>query len=148
LIDSSPFQHGQASASLWLRDLDSLNGRILPGTSGASYPFWSPDSHRLGFFAAGKLKKIDVSGGPALTLCDAPQARGGSWNQDDLIVYGLYEGGLFRVPAAGGTPVALTEPDVTAAALASNSSMRGGLTARRIRDARNDGRGSGDARHD
>jgi Tol biopolymer transport system component len=108
---------GQASASLWLRDLDSLNGRILPGTSGASYPFWSPDSRRVGFFADDKLKKIDVTGGPALTLCDTgltSQVRGGSWNRDDVIVYGRNEGGLFRVPAAGGTAVALTEPDPTA----------------------------------
>jgi Tol biopolymer transport system component len=105
---------GQGSASLWLRDLDALNGRILPGTSGASYPFWSPDSRAVGFFADNKLKKIDVNGGPALTLCDAPQGRGGTWNQDDIIVYGRVNGGLFRVPAAGGTPVALTEPDPAA----------------------------------
>ncbi|MBV8903133.1 MAG: PD40 domain-containing protein, partial [Acidobacteriia bacterium] len=105
---------GQASASLWLRDLDALNGRILPETSGASYPFWSPDSRWVGFFADNKLKKIDVTGGTALTLCDAAGPRGGTWNQDDVIVYGHYEGGLFRVPAAGGTPVALTEPDPAA----------------------------------
>jgi Tol biopolymer transport system component len=104
---------GQASASLWLRDLDSLNGRILPGTSGASYPFWSPDSRRVGFFADNKLKKIDVNGGPALTLFDAPAGRGGSWNQNDVIVYGRLQSGLFRVSAAGGMPVALTELDTT-----------------------------------
>jgi Tol biopolymer transport system component len=105
---------GQPSPSLWLRDLDSLNGRGLPGTSGASYPFWSPDSRRVGFFAENKLKKIDVAGGPALTLSDAPDGRGGSWNQDNVIVYGRLNSGLFRVPAAGGTPVALTVPDGTA----------------------------------
>ena len=102
---------GQASASLWLRDLDALNGRILQGTSGASYPFWSPDSRSVGFFADNRLKKIDVNGGPALTLCDATAGRGGTWNQDDIIVYGLLNGGLFRVPAAGGRSAALTEPD-------------------------------------
>jgi len=102
---------GQASPSLWLRDLDSLAGRILQGTSGASFPFWSRDSRWVGFFADNKLKKIDVTGGPALTLCDTPQGRGGSWNQDDVIVYGRINSSLFRVPAAGGTPVALTEPD-------------------------------------
>jgi Tol biopolymer transport system component len=105
---------GQASPSLWLRDLDSLNSRVLPGTSGASFPFWSPDSRWVGFFADSKLKKIDVTGGPALTLCDAPQARGGAWNQDDVIVYGRISSTLFRVPAAGGTPAALTEPDAAA----------------------------------
>jgi eukaryotic-like serine/threonine-protein kinase len=111
------FINGQASSSLWLRDLDSLNGRILPGTSGASYPFWSPDSRWVGFFARDKLKKIDVAGGPALTLCGAPQGRGGTWDQDDVIVYGRLFGGLFRVPAAGGSPVALTEPDPAAGEL-------------------------------
>jgi Tol biopolymer transport system component len=105
---------GQASASLWLRDLDSLKGRVLPGTSGASFPFWSPDSRWVGFFANNKLKKIDVTGGAALTLCDAPEVRGGSWNQDDVIVWGRINSTLFRVPAAGGTPVALTEPDAAA----------------------------------
>jgi hypothetical protein len=105
---------GQDSASLWLRDLDSLNGRVLPGTSGASFPFWSPDSRWVAFFADSKLKKIDVTGGPARTLCDAPQGRGGSWNQDDVIVWGRINSTLFRVRAAGGTPVALTEPDVAA----------------------------------
>jgi serine/threonine-protein kinase len=104
---------GQPSHSLWLRDLDSLSGRMLPGTSGASFPFWSPDSRWVGFFADNKLKKIDVNGGPALTLCDVPGGRGGSWSQDDVIVYGRLRGGLFRVPAAGGTPVALTELDTT-----------------------------------
>jgi serine/threonine-protein kinase len=100
---------GQASPSLWLRDLDSLNGRVLQGTSGASFPFWSPDSRWVAFFADNKLKKIDVTGGPALTLCDTPQGRGGSWNQDDVIVWGRINSSLFRVPAAGGTPVALTQ---------------------------------------
>jgi serine/threonine-protein kinase len=101
---------GQASASLWLRDLDSLNGRLLPRTSGASFPFWSTDSRWVGFFADNKLKKIDVNGGPTLTLCDVPQGRGGTWSQDEVIVYGTNGAGLFRVPAAGGSPVALTEP--------------------------------------
>jgi hypothetical protein len=68
----------------------------------------------VGFFAENKLKKIDVAGGPALTLCDVPSGRGGSWNQDGIIVYGRLNSGLFRVPAAGGMPVALTEPDGTA----------------------------------
>jgi Tol biopolymer transport system component len=108
------FIDGQVSSSLWLRDLDSLNGRVLSGTSGASFPFWSPDSRWVGFFADNKLKKIDVTGGPALTLCDATGARGGTWNQDEVIVYGRANGGLLRVPAAGGAPVALTEPDAVA----------------------------------
>ena len=97
--------------SLWIRDLDGLNFRALSGTTGAGLPFWSPDSRWVGFFADNKLKKIDVTGGPALTLCDVTQGRGGSWNQDGVIVYGILNGGLFRVPAAGGSPVALSERD-------------------------------------
>jgi eukaryotic-like serine/threonine-protein kinase len=97
--------------ALWLRDLDALNARQLPGTDGAGYPFWSPDSRRIAFFAGSKLKKIDVTGGPALTLCDVNQFRGGTWNQEDLIVYGNQADGLFRIPAAGGVPTPLDELD-------------------------------------
>jgi Tol biopolymer transport system component len=95
---------------LWLRDLDALAARELPGTANAGYPFWSPDSRWVGFFADGRLKKIDVTGGPALVLCDVAQGRGGTWNEDELIVYGTTTG-LFRVPAAGGTPARLSDLD-------------------------------------
>jgi len=99
--------------ALWVRDLDGFAFRMLPGTEGASYPFWSPDSRWIGFFAGGKLKKIDVSGGPATTLCDAPQPRGGSWSREDVIVFAVLGVGLFRVPAVGGVPLALTKIDTT-----------------------------------
>src|ERR1051325_11381947 len=62
---------------LWIRELDSLTARSVPGTAGAHYPFWSADSRSIAFFAEGKLKRIDLAGGPALTLCDAVMARGG-----------------------------------------------------------------------
>lgn len=100
-----------AKTGLWLRDLDALAARLLPGTYDASWPFWSPDSRWVAFFAGGKLKKIDVTGGPALTLCDVADGRSGTWNKEDLIVYGITPGGLFRVPAAGGTPTPLSVPD-------------------------------------
>ena len=99
---------------LWLRDLDALSARQLPGTDGASYPFWSPDSRWIAFFAGGKLKKIDVTGGPALTLCDFSPGRPGTWNRDDVIVFGTVGSNLFRVPAAGGTPAAVDELDSSA----------------------------------
>jgi hypothetical protein len=63
---------------LWLRSLDALQAQPMVSTEDAAYPFWSPDSRYIGFFAQGKLKKIAASGGPAQALCDAPNGRGGS----------------------------------------------------------------------
>jgi len=94
--------------SLWVRPLGAFSTQPLTGTEGASYPFWSPDSHFIGFFADGKLKKIDAAGGPAQTLCNAPSGRGGTWNRDDVIVFAPdYNSTLYRVPAAGGLPSSL-----------------------------------------
>jgi Tol biopolymer transport system component len=101
--------------ALWVRDLDSLAPRMLAGTDDARFPFWSPDSRTIGFFAGGKLKKIDVAGGPALAVSDALNGRGGTWNQNDVIVFAPNNNGaLFRVPAAGGTATPLTEVDQSA----------------------------------
>jgi eukaryotic-like serine/threonine-protein kinase len=103
---------GGGQRALWVRDLDSLEPRPLNGTEGASDPFWSPDSRFLAFFAGGKLKKIDVAGGPALTLADAASDRGGSWGRNDIIVFSpTNNGGLFRVPASGGDATPITELD-------------------------------------
>ena len=95
--------------NLWIRDLSVTQPRPLQATDGAILPFWSPDSRSVGFFANGKLKKTDVAGGPVVTLCDAPSGRGGTWNQDGTIVFspGILTG-LFRISAAGGTPVPVT----------------------------------------
>jgi Tol biopolymer transport system component len=97
---------------LWIRSLDALEARPLAGTAGAYWPFWSPDSRHVGFFAQGKLKKIQIAGGPALTLCDAQDARGGTWGREDVIVFA---GGsidpLMKVSAAGGEPTQVTELD-------------------------------------
>src|SRR3984893_15118438 len=99
----------EGKTGLWVRDLSSLEARLLPGTEGASLPFWSPDSRFLGFFANGKLKKTEAAGGPVLTLCDAANGRGGTWNQNDVIVFApSILTGLLRVPAAGGTPTPIT----------------------------------------
>jgi eukaryotic-like serine/threonine-protein kinase len=90
---------------LWVRSLDTLTAQSLAGTEGASAPFWSPDSRTLGFFAGGKLKKVDVSGGPPVTLCDAPDNRGGTWNRDGLIVFApTNTSALQKVSASGGAP--------------------------------------------
>ncbi len=100
---------------LWVRSLDSLSAQALPGTEGAlmqSHPFWSPDSRFIGFFAGGKLKKIDASGGPPQTLCDVGGPRGGTWNRDGVIVFAPVPfGPLYRVSAAGGEPTPVTALD-------------------------------------
>ena len=97
------------NTSLWVRDLGSLEARPLPGTDGGHLPFWSPDSRSLGFFANGKLKRTDAAGGSVLNLCDAPFGGGGTWNRNDVIVFSPgFISALFRVPAAGGTPVQVT----------------------------------------
>jgi Tol biopolymer transport system component/predicted Ser/Thr protein kinase len=107
----------ERKSQLWLRPLDSLTARPLPGTENAIYPFWSPNNKSIGFFAAGKLKKMDVSGGPATTLADASQSRGGTWSRDGVIVFAPTPyGGLQQVPASGGVVRPVNRPDTRAPA--------------------------------
>jgi len=97
---------------VWLRAFDSLAARPLPGTEGASRPFWSPDSKFLGFMADGKLKKIDISGGPAQKICDAPSGSDGTWSPEGVILYdGRASDPIQRVSSAGGTPVVEVKAD-------------------------------------
>jgi len=101
-----------APEKLWVRQLDALTALPLPGTEGAYFPFWSPDSRHIAFYADGKLKKILASGGPTLTLCAAQQGRRGSWNeQGDIIFTPTQSEIIHRVSAAGGEPVAITVRD-------------------------------------
>jgi serine/threonine protein kinase/Tol biopolymer transport system component len=94
---------------LYLRSMDSLEAKPIPGTEGAVNPFFSPDGQWLGFFAGGKLKKVSVSGGAALTLGDADNPRGGSWGVQGIIAFvPTINGVLQQVPDAGGTPQPLT----------------------------------------
>lgn len=89
---------------LFVRKLNTVTPQALNGTNGAAYPFWSADSKNLGFFADGKLKKIAASGGSVQTLCDAPVGRGGSWNQNGIIVFSpSIFGPLYRISADGGS---------------------------------------------
>jgi Tol biopolymer transport system component/tRNA A-37 threonylcarbamoyl transferase component Bud32 len=97
---------------LWIRPLDSLAPRAIPGTDGAQLPFWSPDGRSVAFFAQGKLKRVDISGGPVQNICDAPDPRGGAWGPDGTILVAPEASlPLQRVPATGGTPVSLTKLD-------------------------------------
>jgi Tol biopolymer transport system component len=100
---------------LWVRNLDGLEARALPGTESATAVFWSPDSRFLAFAEGGRLKKIDVSGGPPITLCDLPQPVGlGSWSTRGVIVVGgRGVGPLWRVSASGGPATQVTRLDPT-----------------------------------
>ncbi len=99
---------------LWVRPIDSVAAVPLEGTEGAIYPFWSPDGRSIGFFADGKLKRIDVAGGPALTVCDATSGRGGAWSPRGVILFSPQQAsGLFRVQAVGGKAAQVTTLDET-----------------------------------
>jgi Tol biopolymer transport system component len=99
-------------AHLWVRPLDALAAQKLAGTEGANLPFWSPDSRFIGFFAQGKLKKIDANGVALQTLCDAPVGNGGTWSREGVIVFAPNRAGaLVRVSSAGGIPAAATALD-------------------------------------
>ena len=105
------FRGGQRQ--LYVRRLDQLQATPLSGTEGVNEPFFSPDGQWIGFFTGGKLKKISVTGGAAVTLSDvSPASRGGGWGNDGSIVFaaGTREG-LSRVSSAGGTPQPLTTLD-------------------------------------
>ena len=105
---------GPNGLRLWVRPLESLTARVLPGTEDAAFPFWAPDSRFIGFFAQGKLKRIDVTEGSPQTVCDAPVGRGGTWSREDVILFApAREGPLFRVSASGGVPIAVTTVDPT-----------------------------------
>jgi serine/threonine-protein kinase len=97
---------------LYLRSRDGLQSAVIPGTAGGYCPFFSSDGRWIGFGADGKLKKVAVTGGQPVPLCDAPQLRGASWGPDDTIVFtpAVYSG-LWRVPASGGAPQVVTTPD-------------------------------------
>ena len=105
-----PASSKERGIQLLIRPLDASEARPLPGTDHAAYPFWSPDSRSIGFFADGRLKTMFVSGGEPLDLCDAPNGRGGTWSREGTIVFApSLQSALYSVPAAGGTPTVVTQ---------------------------------------
>jgi len=102
----------EQGTSLWVRSLNSAAAQRLERTGGASFPFWSPDSSTIGYFAGGKLCRIAATGGPITVLADTPNPRGGTWNQNDVIVYEPdFRSALMKIDAKGGTPQPATQLD-------------------------------------
>ncbi|MEK7405433.1 MAG: serine/threonine-protein kinase, partial [Acidobacteriota bacterium] len=102
----------EGKTQLATRPLDRAEATLLSGTEGAFDPFFSPDGQWVGFFADGRLKKIAVTGGAAVALCDAPFPLGGSWGESGSVLAALHaSAGLSQIPAAGGLPRQVTEPD-------------------------------------
>jgi serine/threonine protein kinase len=103
---------GDGSKKIWVRDFSEMSARPLPETSGAWYPFWSPDGSHIGFFADGKLKRIDLRGGSPQVIAEAPSGRGGSWGKGDVILFSPnVRSAIHQVPATGGTPAPVTRFD-------------------------------------
>jgi serine/threonine protein kinase len=105
-------QQRAEDSQLYLRDLNSFEPRAVPGSSGARQPFFSPDGKWVAFFAEGQLQKAEVAGGAPIRLAEAVYPFGGTWNEDNTIIYAASLGsGLLRIPSSGGTPESLTKPD-------------------------------------
>ena len=103
----------RSGSHIYVRRIDQLEARPIPGTLGARQPFFSPDSRFVGFWAtaAGEIRRVALTGGPVATIAKAPSGTfyGASWGADDTILFG--SGSLYRVQASGGEPEALTTPD-------------------------------------
>ena len=108
------YQEAARQNVLWLYELGAREARSLGDTEGANFPFWSPDGNSLGFFADGKLKRLEIAGGPVRVLCDAPSGRGGTWNKEGVILFtpsGELGDGIHRILAGGGTSERVSMPD-------------------------------------
>ena len=115
-IAATGYKESARKSVIWIYELGSQDAKPLVGTEGASFPFWSADGKSLGFFADGKLKKLDLDGGPVQALSDAPSGRGGTWNRDGVILFtpsGQLGAGLYRISASGGTPTPVSSPDAS-----------------------------------
>jgi serine/threonine protein kinase len=100
--------------SVWVRPMSSNDARSLPDTSDAIFPFWSPDSRSIGYFAGNKLKTIEIDGGASQIVCDVTLGRGGAWGPGGVIVFSASPvSALWQVNASGGVPAPLTKLDAS-----------------------------------
>ena len=108
--------NGEGAPAVWIRPLSSDTAAMLPGTEGATSVFWSPDSRSIGFFALGKLKRVELTGGAPVTLCDVRQGIGqtGTWGDGQILFASVQGEEIFSVPASGGAPVSVLRRDLTA----------------------------------
>ena len=106
-------RRGSGRVEIYHRAIDQPEAAPIGGTEGAGNLFFSPDSQWVGFFADGNLKRVSLTGGAPLTICEVCAVEGASWGPDGNIVFGDPQGrGLFRISAAGGTPQSITTPDL------------------------------------
>ena len=113
--DGRAIVYRAGSGVLAVRQLDQLDAQLLTANNNVRQPFFSPDGHWIGFFEGAEMKKVSVTGGPAITLCriTGANSRGASWGDDNTIVFATADTttGLLSVPAGGGEPKVLTKPD-------------------------------------
>ena len=98
--------------NVWTRRLDETQAKLVPGTTGASYVFWSPDGRAIGFAVGNSLRRVDLETGSTIVLCQVNALRGALWRDNGEIIYGTNASGLMTVPATGGTPRPTTETNV------------------------------------
>lgn len=102
--------NAEGKRELWVRSLDADQAEALSGTEGARLPFWAPDSRSIGYFANGKLFKVEAVHGRPQLLCEVPEQAGGAWSSEGVILFGGPQG-IVRIPAQGGTPALATKVD-------------------------------------
>jgi len=102
----------EGKRQIWLRPLDAIDPRPLTEADVGTRPFWAPDSRAIAFMIAGKLRRMDIAGGPPQTICDAATGSDGSWSQNGTILFdGRGSDPIWRVPAAGGVAKTEVVPD-------------------------------------
>jgi len=98
------------NTTLWVRSLDETASREIEGSEGVAYPFWSPDSRSIGYFAEGKIKKVIASGGPSITIGEVSNPKGGTWSEDGTILFApAHNRPIYRISDEGGEPIQVTE---------------------------------------